>query len=112
MKVRAILLSLFGVLTIPSNFFATTHVFFNELPPRLQWNENYGYCGEVSLIVAGLYYGQYCSQFTARALASPHLPQSAKGSQLLLGINDKAAATAMALASLEYKTSSESDTSE
>ncbi|MCX7218504.1 MAG: hypothetical protein NTY70_06060, partial [Burkholderiales bacterium] len=28
------------------------------IPPRHQWNVNYGYCGEVSFISAGLYYGQ------------------------------------------------------
>ena len=34
-----------------------------DMPPRLQWNTNYGYCGEVSLISAGLFFGQYCSQY-------------------------------------------------
>ncbi len=32
-----------------------------DIPPRFQWNANNGYCGEVSFISAGLYYGQYCS---------------------------------------------------
>ena len=40
-----------------------------DISPRLQWNENNGYCGEVSLISAGLYYGQYLSQYDARSLA-------------------------------------------
>lgn len=71
--------------------------------PRLQWNANYGYCGEVSFISAGLYYGQYCSQFTARALASPGVLQSRQNSQLLLGVNDVKAAAAMHLAATPWK---------
>lgn len=37
---------------------------------RVQWLGNDGYCGEVSLISAGLYYGQYLSQYDARVLAN------------------------------------------
>jgi len=80
-----------------------------EIPPRLQWNENYGYCGETSFISAGLFFGQYCSQYEARRLASPGVPQSSKSSQLLLGAsgggrvsnNDELAAKSMRL---EYET--------
>jgi hypothetical protein len=67
-------------------------------PPRLQWNANSGYCGETSFISAGLYYGQYCSQYTARSIASPGVPQSNPDSQLLLGNNDVSTAVAMRLA--------------
>lgn len=74
-----------------------------DMPPRLQWNANYGYCGEVSFISAGLYFGQYCSQFTARALASPGVRQSQASSQLLLGVNDAKAAAAMRLATVPWK---------
>ncbi len=42
-----------------------------DIPPRYQWNANNGYCGETSFISAGLYYGQYCSQWKARDIASP-----------------------------------------
>ncbi len=66
----------------------TAGVWKNNLPPRLQWYENYGYCGEVSFISAGLYYGQYLSQYTVRAIASQNTPQNQQGSQLLLGVND------------------------
>ena len=45
-----------------------------DVPPRRQWNENSGYCGETSFISAGMYFGQYCSQFTARSIASPGVP--------------------------------------
>ncbi len=59
-----------------------------DLAPRQQWNANFGYCGEVSFIVAGLSFGQYLSQFEARAVASGGADQSQAGSQLLLGGND------------------------
>jgi hypothetical protein len=82
----------------------------NPIPPRLQWNENYGYCGEVSLISAGLYYGQYISQYDARALASPGVPENDFNSQLMLGINDQIAAAAMHLNATEWNTAGEKRT--
>ena len=69
----------------------------NSIPARVQWNANYGYCGEVSFIQAGMYYGQYISQYDARALASPGVAQNLESSQLLIGVNDVAAATRMHL---------------
>lgn len=70
--------------------------------PRFQWNANSGYCGETSFICAGLKYGQYCSQFTARQVASS-LPQYDSGSQLLLGTGrDARAAVEMRLAATEF----------
>lgn len=77
--------------------FAATGSWNNDLPPRLQWNGNFGYCGEVSLISAGLYYGQYASQYDARSIASSGKAQNLSGSQLLLGVNDQFAAEAMHL---------------
>ncbi|WP_460159810.1 hypothetical protein [Pseudomonas sp. S3_F07] len=74
----------------------------NDIPPRLQWEANYGYCGETALISAGLYYGQYVSQFDARAIASPNVKQSKRGSQLLLGRNDGATAAQMRLKAVEW----------
>lgn len=68
-----------------------------ELPPRKQWNANGGYCGETSLISAGMSFGQYCSQFTARQAASPRAKQSDPKSQLLVGVNDTRAVKAMKL---------------
>lgn len=68
-----------------------------ELSPRLQWNNHFGYCGETSLIAAGMYFGQYCSQLTARRLASPGQPVERARSQLLLGVNDLRAARRMKL---------------
>ncbi|PLP55660.1 hypothetical protein CYK37_29475 [Mesorhizobium loti] len=73
------------------------------MPPRHQWEANYGYCGEVSLISAGLYYGQYVSQYDARAIASKNADQSTEGSQLLLGVNDADAAAKMHLKATQWK---------
>lgn len=66
----------------------------NAIPPRFQWNSNSGYCGEVSMISAGLYYGQYLSQYDVRSYASPGKNQLG-ANQLLLGQNDAVAAEAL-----------------
>ncbi len=39
--------------------------------PFYQWLNNNGYCGEVSLIEAGLANGQWISQYNARSIATP-----------------------------------------
>ncbi|MBA3722909.1 MAG: C39 family peptidase [Parachlamydiaceae bacterium] len=80
----------------------------NNIPPRLQWNSNSGYCGEVCLISAGLYFGQYLSQYDARKIAGKNALQNK--TQLLLGINDKYAASQMHLNSIEWNTSKEKNT--
>jgi hypothetical protein len=82
-----------------------TNAWRNNIPPRLQWENNHGYCGEVSLISAGLYYGQYMSQYDARAVATKNAPQSS--SQLLLGINDVYAAQQMHLKYIAFDTDDE-----
>lgn len=87
-----------------------THTVANPLPPRQQWLANDGYCGEESFVSAGLYYGQYVSQYDARALASRNAPQNTARSQLLLGVNDVAAAKAMHLAATPYNTAAQTDT--
>jgi hypothetical protein len=67
-------LQLLAALVIPAACFGAGPVpkdlntWTNNIPPRLQWEANFGYCGEVSLISAGLYYGQYLSQYDARAI--------------------------------------------
>lgn len=48
----------------------------NPIEQRVQWNTIHGYCGEMSLISAGLNYGQYMSQYTVRAAGNK------RGSQL------------------------------
>lgn len=88
--------------------FADTNTWRNNIPPRLQWESNHGYCGEVSLICAGLYYGQYVSQYDVRAIACDGAPQNQ--SQLLLGTNDRHAASQMHLSSIKWDTDSEQNT--
>jgi len=68
---------------------------FTNIPARLQWEANFGYCGEVSFIQAGLSLGQYLSQYDARIAASGSTPQRLEDSQLLLGVNDEHAASKM-----------------
>lgn len=75
------------------------------VPPRLQWEANHGYCGEVAMISAGLYYGQYLSQYDARICAIGRTPQN-RG-ELLLGVNARRAATRMALSFEEWNTRNE-----
>ena len=80
-----------------------------NIPPRVQWMENYGYCGEMSFISAGLHFGQYLSQYDARAIATPGVDQTTAQSQLLLGVNDGPAATAIHMQAEEWD-SSQGDT--
>ena len=61
----------------------------NDIPSREQWNSTNGYCGEVSLISAGLFYGQYMSQYDARALANLDFPgKKPQLTQILIGYSD------------------------
>lgn len=89
---------------IPSPYppISTPYHYSHDIAPRLQWNENSGYCGETSFISAGLHFGQYCSQYTARSIASPGVNQANPNSQLLLGVNDTSAARKMKLAAAEF----------
>ncbi|MFZ6743505.1 hypothetical protein ACO0LC_09795 [Undibacterium sp. JH2W] len=79
-----------------------TYAMSLAIPPRHQWNANYGYCGEVAFISAGLYYGQYVSQYTARAAATPGVNQNDVSSQLLVAVNDLTAAANMHLNAIEW----------
>jgi hypothetical protein len=108
MTVRALLLAAATLLALPAAAhsqpaeIATTHTFDTGVPPRRQWDENSGYCGETSFISAGLHFGQYCSQYTARSIASPGVDQRDTASQLLLGVNDAEAARKMRLTAARY----------
>jgi hypothetical protein len=44
--------------------------------PFYQWENNNGYCGEVSMMQAGLAHGQWMSQFNARRICGTGLSQS------------------------------------
>lgn len=81
-----------------------------EIPARLQWNANFGYCGETSFISAGMHFGQYTSQWTARSLASPGVAQTEEESQLLLGVNDMDAARMMKLQAVAFDSESQDST--
>ena len=98
-RILACLIALLGPTSVitPVAQAATTYTDGLAIPSRLQWNGNYGYCGEVSFISAGLYYGQYLSQYDARAIASKNARQSITSSQLLLGVNDEYAARSLRL---------------
>ena len=50
-----------------------------DIPARLQWDNNYGYCGETSIQMSALYYGAWVSQYVVRAVGG-----AGQGSQLLL----------------------------
>lgn len=86
-----------------------TTVHSNDIPPRFQWAANYGYCGEVAMISAGLYFGQYASQYDVRAIASRNIDQSREDSQLLLSVNDLHAAARMRLKAVAWKEADEPD---
>jgi hypothetical protein len=40
-----------------------------DIPARLQWDNDGGYCGETSIQMIGLYYGNYISQNSCRIIA-------------------------------------------
>ena len=90
------------IAVVPQVSFAATAQTNLQIDPRFQWGANYGYCGEVSFISAGLYYGQYLSQYDARSLANGTAKQNRASSQLLLGVNDSAAADRMHLAMTKW----------
>ena len=60
--------------TIPS----TTSMIYPTptVTPFYQWENNNGYCGEVSMMQAGLNNGQWMSQFNARLVCGVGLSQS------------------------------------
>lgn len=82
--------------------FAADRTHRNDIPPRHQWEAYGGYCGETSFISAGLYYGQYMSQYQARICAIGNIAQN-RG-ELLLGVNDHEAARRMHLSSERWLT--------
>lgn len=87
-----------GALVAPAHAMMSTATYWERgtvMSPRFQWNANSGYCGETAFISAGMRFGQYTSQWTARSLASPGVDQWKPSSQLLLGVNDLRAAKAI-----------------
>jgi hypothetical protein len=66
-----------------------------DIPPRQQWENDGGYCGETSIQAIGLYYGAWISQKVVRAVA---------GGELLIGVNEEAALGALHLAHTTWDT--------
>jgi type IX secretion system substrate protein/peptidase C39-like protein len=66
-----------------------------NIPPRIQWPNNNGYCGENSIQMCGLYYGNYISEFTCRNAAGTQ-------SQVLIYVNDTTALQAFSLNYVEW----------
>jgi hypothetical protein len=56
----------------------TTYFIYPRVPvkPFYQWENNNGYCGEVSIMEAGLNNGQWMSQYNARLVCGTGLSQS------------------------------------
>lgn len=97
-----------GALVAPAHAMTSTATYWERgtvMSPRFQWNANSGYCGETAFVSAGMRFGQYTSQWTARSLASPGVDQWKPSSQLLLGVNDLRAAKAMSLTAERYDNS-------
>ena len=67
------------------------------IPPRLQWDELDGYCGECSIQQAALYFGTYVSQYVCRAIINPN-----QKSQLLVAVNDQTVLTSLRLTSAKF----------
>jgi len=67
------------------------------IPPRLQWDELDGYCGECSIQQAALYFGTYVSQYACRGIINPN-----QKSQLLVAVNAQTVLTALRLTSAEF----------
>jgi hypothetical protein len=70
--------------------------------PRMQWNENRGYCGEVSFIGASLSYGAYFSQYDIRAIGAKYKDNAQTTSSLLINKNDEYTASEIKLSSSEW----------
>lgn len=99
-----------GVAFAQESSIPTRYTYSHDIPPRKQWDANFGYCGETSFISAGLHFGQYCSQFTARSIASPGVAQDLEESQLLLGANDEVAARKMRLQAAAFSSDTQRST--
>jgi hypothetical protein len=66
-----------------------------DIPPRQQWQNDGGYCGETSIQAIGLYYGAWISQQVVRTVA---------GGELLIGVNEETALGALHLAHTTWDT--------
>jgi hypothetical protein len=63
------------------------------IKPRLQWPNANGYCGETSIQMCGLYYGNYISQDLCRTVA---------GGEVLINVNDTSALSSFSFTFQEW----------
>ena len=86
------------------------HLWDSRLPPRLQWLQNDGYCGEVSLTMALMRLGGgYISQYDARAIAAITPGEIQTSKFYLVGVNDQRAAKLLKLNFEEFDNSGSVD---
>jgi len=74
--------------------------YLSDIPPRFQWFNYHGYCGETSLVSAGLKFGQYVSQYAVRQLIVGGGTQATE--QVLLGSNAASAADQLHLGNTSH----------
>lgn len=67
------------------------------IPPRLQWDDLDGYCGECCIQQAALGFGTYVSQYVCRGIININ-----QKSQLLVAVNDQTVLKALKLSSLAW----------
>lgn len=77
---------------VPVQFRQAVRSTLLPIPPRQQWEENNGYCGETTIQSFALYFGTYASQYRIRSFVNPN-----QQSQLLVGVNEQIALRALHL---------------
>lgn len=100
---RCLLLSLLFLSSIVL-ISAKQYIVQNDYAPRIQWDANQGYCGELSLLTFGLSNGQYLSQYDARVAVCGKGSQST--CQMLVGENDVRGANNMHYVNEEWNSDS------
>lgn len=70
--------------------------------PRIQWNENQGYCGETSTICASMAFGAYFSQYDMRSISANYASKAQSKTQYLVGVNDQLTAKSIKLNHAEW----------
>ncbi len=89
-KYRAALITLLVIVLIGITMYMTSGNEMDQadqkvldLPTRLQWENDNGYCGETAIQTAALYFGTYLSQDLARQIAGEELIVSENDDELL-----------------------------
>ena len=80
-----------------------TYVYDSQMPARLQWLPNSGYCGEVSVVMATLRLGgAYFSQYDVRAISALRSTEVQVKRFYLVGENDQHASDLLKLSYIEF----------